>query len=812
MDFSWILLALFLVALIWGMRKALYRSVLKNALRLGSVVVAFLITFGLQLGGVFQNAVDTVVELLDLASELPILAGATDLIGALATTIAVPLVFFIPFILITWILRVIIHFVCKAIDNAAAKKAASPVVEETVAAPAPEAKEEAPAEQPAEATEEQPTEEKVEETAEPAESEALEANAEAEKTVEAEEGTEQPTEEKAEETPTEEVEEVKEETPAPAPAPVAEEPKKAKKKIKTGIYEECAWKKIVSIATGAISGLLVLAVMLMPIFYLMSIVTTATDAIDGSDADDSQVYMMVDIVDEYIASPYEDSFVYSFYKAVGLSDLMNYTAKVGGKLQLGSETVYADDVLKGIITHGISAAAQITSAKSECNDVKDDVNAIISDPVVSSIISDVVMSFIADMEIEEASEEDLMAGLINNFLEYYKNADKETISSDLQAVGQAIGVLAEERIIAQLILGGEVDLGAMLEDEETLGDVVEAISGLSAFGPTVEGAFQLGIDILGETLQIPANDAEAYDNFVEDLIDRMVKSDSTKFDSNTIKYYVYNCAKNGVKVSASNGIKGHSTFVAYVAHWEKVQGAFANASEDKSYGYFTIEINGEWYVYDKNSKDIVIYNGQEEYKDKISPVAGLINALALSSSTKEITVDRLYEILTQYAGTATDATSVALANKILNKDSFVTEAVTVEKMLAATDFTDWTAEEKATDSRLCVSIITKLLGLMDALGGTDASEGIEGALGMIDQFQLLGETMDMMKQTSCIGNLPSLLIEGIVKNEMFSDYMKPSIAFQINSIVENNDKTYAECMNQIAGILKWAISSLGGVN
>ena len=92
----------------------------------------------------------------------------------------------------------------------------------------------------------------------------------------------------------------------------------------------------------------------------------------------------------------------------------------------------------------------------------------------------------------------------------------------------------------------------------------------------------------------------------------------------------------------------------------------------------------------------------------------------------------------------------------------------------------------------------------------DTSAGIEGALDLVDQFGTLGATMDVMKQTSCINQLPPLLIEGLVKNEMLSTYMKPSIAFQINNIVENNNKSYADCMNQIAVNIRWAITTFGG--
>ena len=819
MDLQWILLALFLVAIVWGVTKSFSVSMLRNTLRLGSVVVSFLITFGLQLGGVFQNAVATALNLINLASMLPGLESAAGLINGLASTLVSPIIFIIAFLLILWVLRIVIYFVVRGIEKSQAKKAAATPAE---AAPAEEAPaEEASADDSAEckmqneecvvSTEETAEEVPVEET--PAE----EAPSEETPTEEATE--EAPAEEAtAEESPSEEPVTAVEETPA-EPAPVAEEapapekPKKAKKekkKKKPVFYPECAWKRIVSIACGVVSGVLIFSVLLMPTFYIMSVATAATDPIETSDADDSQIYQIVDVVNEYVVGPYSNSFVAGFYDAVGLSGLMNYTTRAGGKITLENGTVvYADDVLKGIISHGVSAAAQITSAKSECGEIKADVNAIISDPMVSSLLADVLIGVIADLEMEEPEEEDLMGGLINNFVDYYKNADKATIEKDIQALGGAVGVLAESRILAALI-SGNADLEVMLEDEEILGDVVEAISGLSAFGTTVEGAFELGIEILGETLQIPANDAEAYDIFMDELLSQMVKSDSTEFKSNTIKYYVYTVANNGGKTSSS--VQGHKMFTAYVAHWEKVQSAFAHASEDKSYGWFTIDINGITYIYDKTNKTIITItdNNREQYKDYISPVAGVVNALALKSSTTKLTRDNLYTILNAYVSSSTDAASLEVANRILAREGFVSNAVTVEKMLAATNFTDWTDEEKAKDSRLCVDIIMDLLGIMDSLGNMDTSAGIEGALDLVDQFGTLGATMDVMKQTSCINQLPPLLIEGLVKNEMLSTYMKPSIAFQINNIVENNNKSYADCMNQIAVNIRWAITTFGG--
>ncbi len=780
MNYQWILLAFFLVAIILGTVKSLKRDMLKNLLRLGSVVVAFLITFFLQLGGVFQGVVRAVANALDLASLLSDFAFAMDLALALAGTI-VSILFFVPvFFLILGILRIVVFIVLKAVAKKAAAKA--PKVEAVEAQAAEEGEK-------TEVTEEVATEGEQAEVTEAVAEEA--EKAEVTEAVDEEAETAKVTEEVAEQ--------------------VEETEKKSSKKKKTVFYREKAWKRAVSVASGVISGVLVLGVLLLPVFYTMGLVSTAAHATEGTDADDSQVYKVVAVVDSYLVEPYEKSFVGGFYDVFGLSDLMCYTAKLGSKMVLDDGSVaYATDALKSLLSHGVSAAAQITSAKSECATVREDVNAIISDPALSSVLADALMGYIRDMETEVPEEDDLMGTLVYDFMQYYKQADKPTVQKDMMALSNTIGALAEERILAQL-LSGNADFEEMLEDEETLGNVVSAISGLSAFGPTIEDAFEVGIDAMGETLQIPHNDAEAYDIFMEDLLSQMQKSSNVAFDINTIRYYILKCVEKDVKVSSTNGIKGHSQFTAYVAHWEKVQLAFEHASEDKSYGYFTIEINGQWYVYDKTARKIVVYNAdtEAEYKNKISPVAGIINALALRSTTSRLTRDNLYSILNAYVASSTDEVSVEVANRILAKEDFVSRAVTIEKMLAATNFTDWTDEEKEEDSKLCVHIIVEILELMDHLSNLENEEGIEGALDLLDEFVLLGETMDTMQKTTCIKELPPLLIEAIVKNELFTDFIKPSTAFQINSIVENNNKTYTDCMKQIADVLAWAIHSFG---
>ena len=783
MNYQWILSALLLVAVLIGVSKAIFKPMLKNTLRLAAVVIAFLITFILQLCGVFQNIVGTILEAVNISSLLGDLPIETGILVALAGSFVTPIFFGIVFLLLLLVIRIVVHFVLPDKKRTAAKDSVTPE----------------------KATEEKAEAAKPTEAATPAEATETAETAEAIASAEAPEGTDGANTEAASETA----------QAAPAAETVTdavEETPKKKKGKKVFFCGECAWKGAVSAATGVVSGVLILGVLLMPMFYLMSVVGTVTHATDGSDADDSQAYKVVEVVDTYVVAPYEDSFVIGLYDTIAISDLMNYTAKVGGKIVLeNEEVIYADDVLKNILSHGVSAAAQAISLKSACPTIREDLDALLADPVVSDILSDYLKDFLQSYDPGETEENDLVQGLLNNLIDHYKEADEETFKKDLLVLGNIVAVLAEDGIIADVLTDNLV-VEDLLKDGEKLGDIAATISALSAFGATLQDTFTMGVEILGETLQIPTDDSDAYEIFMDELLLKMQKDSNTKFDLNTIRNYVYTCATKGLKVSSNNGVKGHSQFIAYATHWEKVQAAFAHASEDTSYGYFTMEINGEWYIYDKNNKKIFVYSEENaaDYADKRSPVAGIINALTLKSTTKQLTRDNVYTILNAYVSSAKDEVSVELANRILAKENFVSKAVTVEKLLAAMNFEDWTDEEKANDSRICVNIMLELLGLMDHLGSLDTSDGLESAAELLDEFVLLGETMDNMKKTSCINALPSLLIEAIIKHEAFSAYIKPSIAFQLNNIVDNNNKTYADCMTQIASVLRWAIDSLGG--
>ena len=70
MNFQWILLGFFAASLIWHIAKAMTNPMLKNVLNLICIPVAFIITFIMHICGLFQMAVEAILNYFNVASYL----------------------------------------------------------------------------------------------------------------------------------------------------------------------------------------------------------------------------------------------------------------------------------------------------------------------------------------------------------------------------------------------------------------------------------------------------------------------------------------------------------------------------------------------------------------------------------------------------------------------------------------------------------------------------------------------------------------------------------------------------------------------
>ena len=100
--------------------------------------------------------------------------------------------------------------------------------------------------------------------------------------------------------------------------------------------------------------------------------------------------------------------------------------------------------------------------------------------------------------------------------------------------------------------------------------------------------------------------------------------------------------------------------------------------------------------------------------------------------------------------------------------------------------------------------------MMSSLGASGVAEDTSSLDALLKQFVTLGKIMDLMCDTSCVSELPPLMLEGLVKNEMFSAIITPVLVNQINEKVQNNDNlSYEKYMKSLSDLFSVALKGLG---
>ena len=163
--------------------------------------------------------------------------------------------------------------------------------------------------------------------------------------------------------------------------------------------------------------------------------------------------------------------------------------------------------------------------------------------------------------------------------------------------------------------------------------------------------------------------------------------------------------------------------------------------------------------------------------------------------------------------------------------SFDYKGVTVEKMQSSLNFGDeWTSEAKRADSEMLVEIIFTLLTLADDMQGEEAETMNEtaggeegdnsGGLANFDSEQVqtligflktLGTAMDQMTDTTCLKDIPPIILEGVLKNEMISMVVTPSMIYGENgylSRIESGELTYEGFMSELSEMVTTILEKL----
>ncbi len=483
MALQWILLALFLIAMVRNIAKALRNPMLKNILRLISILVAFIITFILQICGVFQHIIELLVGGLELASKVPefegLIANAIQFLLPFCTTLLSPTIFVLAFAIILLILKVVhvnltYRFIVKRKRKKEIKALKQALKEEKQML-----------------------------------KQALTENEEKFLSVMNEMAANYPEMDAYEYDALDEDE---------IDRMVEQRIKlEKKKKKKAGFFKESSEHKAISVICGVVCGFLLFGICWMGLFYTMDVLSDVTDGINQTNAADTKIYQAVELVDKHVVTPYEESFVYKLYDSMAMIDLLNYTVRAGGKLEVNGNILYADDVMRDHMMRAVRLACEITSAKSEQTHIGEDVSAITKDPITVSLMADLIITLLDKVDTPEADASNPLSSIYGGILGNYKSeGGRDRLLTDLGAMSDIVVIAAENRLLAKII-SDTSNIGALLGDRDMVKDLAAVMSHLSFFGSTMEGAFGMGVDALGAVL-MPADNQAGYELLINNIV------------------------------------------------------------------------------------------------------------------------------------------------------------------------------------------------------------------------------------------------------------------------------------------------------
>ena len=219
----------------------------------------------------------------------------------------------------------------------------------------------------------------------------------------------------------------------------------------------------------------------------------------------------------------------------------------------------------------------------------------------------------------------------------------------------------------------------------------------------------------------------------------------------------------------------------------------------------------------------VTEENKEEFNGRVSPFTNLYNFLiAMSSDNKNqsapaemneewlrYTLEGFPTNLHSKEMPIEDTSSEMIVILLADRSEFEYKGMTAEDFNNALNFAAWDdAAVKAEDSEKLVDIIFALIDLIGNLNNTETIEegNSSGVLGESNQlealfglFNVLGTTMDLMAETECLKGLPPVMLEAILKNEMLSLVMTPSMLNGYMEEMNSEDFSYATFMQEFVG-------------
>ena len=212
-----------------------------------------------------------------------------------------------------------------------------------------------------------------------------------------------------------------------------------------------AARRACSALAGAVGGVLLSAVLLMPVFYLFSFGSAAVACARIPCEEEILLHEELEIIDETFITPYETAPAVAFYHAVGLSDLMCHTAELGSRVVIDGHAISACQTIRNILTHAPNIYVHMEAWSVSDAPMAEDFAALADDPFILGIIADILsheanayQNGTPGIFLHPDAENNTTSSYITEiFAKTYGNATHAEIKTDLHTILAAGGPLAE---------------------------------------------------------------------------------------------------------------------------------------------------------------------------------------------------------------------------------------------------------------------------------------------------------------------------------------------------------------------------------
>ncbi len=296
-----------------------------------------------------------------------------------------------------------------------------------------------------------------------------------------------------------------------------------------------ALHRVGGLAVGAVCGLVVSLIIIMPVAGILDIAATAGEAIlaldtpaEGESSDTEEIKQIVsELSSNEIIGVYQGSTGWLF-------DMMT-------SAQFGENRIHLKDDVAAIVAIapnlGALNAEDMTQFGSDQVDALDGIvdglnKSMLFKNVIAGVVSEAAGKWNEGetfMGMEKISAGELLDPMVNSMVGVFATTTKDTISQDLRSVTGVFGVLIDHDVLSNME-NYDVLLNK-LGKEGVIGELILEVNKNERMSVISDEITKLSVRALATTLEIPANSEALYDQVMVDIVDTL---NNSRFDSDRV--------------------------------------------------------------------------------------------------------------------------------------------------------------------------------------------------------------------------------------------------------------------------------------